>query len=61
MLLLWEKSDEEILFEEKNIVYDSVSKAVEKNIFFFRKKEDALSLKEGSVETKNKMHTSFYG
>ena len=61
MLLLWEKSDEEILFEEKNIVYDSVSKAVENNFFFFRKKEDALSLKESSVETKNKTHTSFYG
>ena len=39
MLLLWEKSDEEILFEEKNIVYDSVSKAVEKNIFFLEKKK----------------------
>ena len=52
------KSDEEILFEEKNIVYDSVSKAVE-NIFFFRKKEDALSLKEISIETKIKMHTFF--
>lgn len=53
------KSDEEILFEEKNTAYDSVSKAVE--IFFLRKKEDALSLKESSVETKNKMHTSLYG
>ena len=39
MLLLWEKSDEEILFEEKNIVYDSVSKAVENNFFFLEKKK----------------------
>ena len=31
------------------------------NFFFLRKKEDALSLKENSVETKNKMHTSLYG